>query len=85
MPLKIKQLPAFSADPNPLDGISWKCNIYQLEDGLYHAKLYVFDEWDGYLARWKHRQSSPSFDSIEAAEAYANEHWLEKVVAGEIL
>lgn len=54
----------------------WQYKIYSIADyNTYKAKLFIYDEYDGYLADYKVYKSSPEFKTLEEAENYAIEYW----------
>lgn len=58
----------------------WSYELVYLPDpAQYKAKLWWFDDWVGYGATWNVYKTSPSFATLEAAEAYALATWVEEL------
>lgn len=55
----------------------WCYEIISFErDTVFQANLWLFDEYEGYLVRWKVYRTSPKFSSEKEAEAYAVKTWV---------
>jgi hypothetical protein len=55
----------------------WKAEIvFLLNKNKYKAKLWVWDEYDDYLVQWKVYLTSPELDTLEEAETYIEEEWI---------
>ncbi|MFT6961983.1 MAG: hypothetical protein ACJAWV_001707 [Flammeovirgaceae bacterium] len=55
----------------PIRGMLWDCRVYRLADKQYIAKILVYDEYHGWLAKWETHKISPTFKSVSGAEVYA--------------
>lgn len=78
-----KYIPILTRADNPCGDIFWESKIYtDAEQQQFQAKLFVYDEYDGYLVQWKHFQTSPIFDTLEKAEHYVREYWFDDPLLG---
>lgn len=60
-----------------MNDTQWEYKIIQVATTpTYIAELYILDDYDGYLARWKDHETSPKFTTIAEAEAYAQREWV---------
>ncbi|BDS11066.1 hypothetical protein [Aureispira anguillae] len=60
---------------------SWRYKIVSLPNqSIFRADLWIYDEYDDYLAVWKNYKASPTFDTAEAAEAYAVKTWVKSTI-----
>ncbi|MGB1241378.1 MAG: hypothetical protein ACPG49_02580 [Chitinophagales bacterium] len=61
---------------NPLwNDASWLVEFVKISDSECFANLWLLDDYDGYLAQWKHCKVSPVFSTREEAKKYALEKW----------
>lgn len=62
--------------PNPQwQHAQWQLKIVQLAPHQFQAELWLYDEYDDYLAIWECYRKSGIFPTEEASIAYAMAHW----------
>ncbi len=57
------------------DAADWQVEFIKSSDNEYFAKLWILDDYDGYLAEWKNYRTSPNFTTKEKVKAYVSDNW----------